>query len=95
VANWLGKNSYSIFLVHFPVCLVVNAAFTRFMPDEAAWQALGTLLAWSASLAGGAAFSRWVEIPLGRMAGMAGSSRPPRTFDGMTRKDVTAREALR
>ncbi|WP_075793670.1 acyltransferase family protein [Massilia putida] len=35
VVNYLGKISYSIFLVHFPVCLVVNAAFTRFVPDDA------------------------------------------------------------
>ncbi|QOL50620.1 acyltransferase family protein [Massilia litorea] len=91
LANWLGKNSYSIFLVHFPVCLVVNAAFTRFVPVDVAWQAVGTLIAWAASLAGGAAFFRWVEAPLGRMAGMAGGARPVRAFDGLTRKDVVAR----
>jgi peptidoglycan/LPS O-acetylase OafA/YrhL len=91
VANWLGKNSYSIFLVHFPVCLVVNAAFTRFAPVDAEWQAVGTVIAWAASLATGAAFFRWVEAPLGRMAGVASVSRPVRTFDGLARKDVIAR----
>lgn len=70
LANWLGKISYSIFLVHFPVCLVVNAAFTRFVPAQAEWQLVGTLLAWAASVAAGAGFYRWVELPLGRMVHM-------------------------
>jgi peptidoglycan/LPS O-acetylase OafA/YrhL len=59
--------SFSVFLVHFPVCLVVNAAFTRFVSDQPHEQALGMLLAWAASLAAGAAFYRWVELPLGRV----------------------------
>ncbi|QGZ39359.1 peptidoglycan/LPS O-acetylase OafA/YrhL [Pseudoduganella flava] len=64
--NRMGRISYAVFLVHFPVCLVVNAAFTRFVPLEPAWQGLGMLCAWGASLAAGAAFFRWVEVPLGR-----------------------------
>jgi peptidoglycan/LPS O-acetylase OafA/YrhL len=91
VANWLGKISYSIFLVHFPVCLVVNAAFTRFLPVEPEWQAIGTMFAWTASLAAGSAFFHWVEAPLGRMAGVASASRPVGTFDGFERKDVVTR----
>ncbi|WP_436265415.1 acyltransferase family protein [Pseudoduganella sp. LjRoot289] len=63
----LATTSYSVFLVHFPVCLVVNAAFTRFVPPEPHFQAAGMALAWAASLAAGAAFYRWVELPLGRM----------------------------
>ncbi|WP_373991250.1 acyltransferase family protein [Duganella sp. BuS-21] len=62
----LGKISYSVFLIHFPVCLLINAAFTRFMPAEPLWQALGMLVAWGCSLSAGAAFHRWVEEPLGR-----------------------------
>jgi peptidoglycan/LPS O-acetylase OafA/YrhL len=91
VANWLGKNSYSIFLVHFPVCLIVNAAFTRFVPSDAEWQAIGTVVAWAASLAGGAAFFRWVEAPLGRIAGVASERRSAPTFNRLARKDVLAR----
>jgi peptidoglycan/LPS O-acetylase OafA/YrhL len=91
VANWLGKNSYSIFLVHFPVCLMVNGAFTRFVPAEAELQAMGAVLAWAASVAGGAAFFRWVEAPLGRIAGVQSSARSVRTFDGLARADVVAR----
>lgn len=63
--NGLGRISYSVFLVHFPVCLVVNAAFVRFVPAEPHWQALGMLIGWAASLAAGAVFFRWVETPLG------------------------------
>ena len=81
LANWLGKISYSIFLVHFPVCLVVNAAFTRFVPAQAEWQAVGTVVAWMASVAGGAVFFRWVEAPLGRMAGVAIGSKSARIRD--------------
>jgi peptidoglycan/LPS O-acetylase OafA/YrhL len=65
--NRLGRISYSVFLVHFPVCLIVNAAFTRFAPAEPVVQAGGMLLAWMASLAVGAAFHHWVELPLGRL----------------------------
>ncbi|MGB9989014.1 acyltransferase family protein [Pseudoduganella rhizocola] len=62
--NALARSSYSVFLVHFPVCLVVNAAFTRFAPPAPEWQALGMLLAWGASVTGGALFYRVVEAPL-------------------------------
>jgi len=65
--NGLGKISYSIFLIHFPVCLLVNAAFTRFVPADPALQGLGMLLAWGSSMLAGAAFHRWVETPLSRL----------------------------
>lgn len=66
VVHELGKISYSVFLIHFPVCLLVNAAFTRFLPQEPVVQAFGMLTAWAASLAAGALFFRWVETPLSR-----------------------------
>jgi peptidoglycan/LPS O-acetylase OafA/YrhL len=69
--NGLGRISYSVFLIHFPVCLMVNAAFTRFIPAQPHLQAVGMLIAWAASLAAGAAFFRWVEVPLGRVLGFA------------------------
>lgn len=69
--NDMARISYSVFLIHFPVCLVVNAAFVRFIPALPHWQALGMLLAWIASLAAGAAFFRWVEMPLGRTLSFA------------------------
>ncbi|SFB14082.1 Peptidoglycan/LPS O-acetylase OafA/YrhL, contains acyltransferase and SGNH-hydrolase domains [Collimonas sp. OK607] len=66
-----GRISYSIFLVHFPVCLIVNAAFVKFVPARPLLQAGGMVLAWAASLAAGAIFYRWVEIPLSRLSARA------------------------
>ena len=65
--NTLGRISYAVFLIHFPVSLLVNAAFVSWAPLAPEWQALGMLTAWAASLVAGAAFHRWVEVPLGRV----------------------------
>jgi peptidoglycan/LPS O-acetylase OafA/YrhL len=80
LVNRLAAISFSVFLVHFPMCLVVNAAFTRFVSEQPHEQAFGMLVAWVASLAAGAAFYRWVEVPLGR--GLASFTQPvtPRSF---------------
>jgi peptidoglycan/LPS O-acetylase OafA/YrhL len=66
LVNGLAKISFSVFLVHFPVCLVVNAAFERFVLEQPHVQAVGMLVAWIVSLVAGATFFRWVETPLGR-----------------------------
>lgn len=60
---FLGRVSYSVFLVHFPLCLVINALFLEydFESPRAALAAMG--LTWAASIAGGALFFRWVESP--------------------------------
>ena len=71
IVNTLGRISYAVFLVHFPVSLLVNALFISYVPLEPEWQALGMLTAWGASLAAGAAFYRWVEVPLGRVVPLA------------------------
>ncbi|QRX82038.1 acyltransferase [Glaciimonas sp. PAMC28666] len=63
-----GNISYGIFLVHFPVCLVVNAIFTRFVTTSPLLQAAGMLVAWMASIVAGAAFYRWVQCPLARLS---------------------------
>ena len=63
---WLGRISYSVFLVHFPVCLVINAAFVHFAPLTVGWQGAGMVVAWLASLGAGAAFHWLVEAPLAR-----------------------------
>lgn len=61
VFGWLGKVSYSVFLVHFPVCLVVNALFERFVDggERAAMAAI--LAAWGLSVVAGHVFHRHVE----------------------------------
>lgn len=58
---FLGRISYSVFLVHFPVCLVVNAAFSRFAAGEPIVNLAGMALAWVASIIAGAMFYRLVE----------------------------------
>lgn len=63
----MGQISYSQFLIHFPVCLIINAAFTRFMSDHPLVQTAGMLLAWSASILAAFLFHRWVESPLSRL----------------------------
>lgn len=57
----LGSISYSIFLVHFPLCLIVNTTFFLFFPDEPVINAFGLILALGVSIFGGAIFFRWVE----------------------------------
>ncbi|PTR15436.1 peptidoglycan/LPS O-acetylase OafA/YrhL [Nitrosospira sp. Nsp2] len=57
----LGRISYSIFLVHFPLCLVVNATFFHFFPVHPVANAFGLILAFGVSILGGALFFRWVE----------------------------------
>jgi peptidoglycan/LPS O-acetylase OafA/YrhL len=90
----LGKISYSIFLVHFPVCLVVNAMFTRFVPVDAEWQAVGTVLACAANVVAGVLFFRWVEAPLGRTTRVHSAAQPVRVFNELARKDVVTRRIL-
>ena len=76
---WLGRISYSIFLVHFGVCLVINAAFTRFAPATAGWQGAGMLAAWAGSVLAGAVFYRLVEAPLARLVAPARAAALPGT----------------
>ena len=49
----LGQMSYSIFLVHFAVCLVVNTVVGRLWPDAPVPNMLGMVLAFVLSLAAG------------------------------------------
>ena len=65
--HYLSQISYATFLMHFPVCLVVNAAFTAFVPLDAWLQAIGVLLAWGGSIAVAALFHRFAEAPLMRL----------------------------
>jgi peptidoglycan/LPS O-acetylase OafA/YrhL len=48
--QWLSGVSYSVFLIHFGVCLAVNAAITAHWPDALWVNALGMLLALLLSL---------------------------------------------
>ena len=65
--NWakplqiLGEMSYSVFLVHFPVCLLVNALVSTAWPDAPWVNALGMLAAFVLSLAAGRLLYQHVE----------------------------------
>lgn len=58
----VGQMSYSVFLVHFAVCLLVNAVVGTLWPTSAAVNALGMLLAFGLSLAAG----RWLYLRVER-----------------------------
>lgn len=60
----LGTMSYSVFLVHFPVCLLVNALFSELWPDAPWINALGMLVAFGLSLAAGRVLYQLVERQL-------------------------------
>ncbi|MBY0410919.1 MAG: acyltransferase family protein, partial [Burkholderiaceae bacterium] len=49
----LGQMSYSVFLVHFSVCLLVNASVSSVWPDAPLANALGMVLAFALSLVAG------------------------------------------
>lgn len=57
----LGQMSYSVFLVHFPVCLLVNAVVTWFWPDSLAINLVGLWVAFALSLATGRLLYQRVE----------------------------------
>lgn len=63
---YFSRISYSLFLVHFPVCLLVNATFHHFAPHDPLSNALGVLLAWGTSNMVAALFYRHVEVRLVR-----------------------------
>lgn len=58
---WLGRTSYSVFLVHFPVCLVANALYARFTDGGSGAALAAMIAAWGGSLLLGTAFHRYVE----------------------------------
>lgn len=61
---FLSKISYAVFLVHFPVALVVNAFFMHFLHPGPVLALVGVGLAWALSLLVGVLFERYVETPL-------------------------------
>ena len=60
---FLGRISYSLFLVHFPVLLLANGLYARLGLDSAAAALSVLLLAALASLGLATLFHRWIESP--------------------------------
>src|ERR1017187_3729527 len=63
----LGLVTYSLFLVHFPICLVINAWWSYQVPPNAAMALLGMAFAWGLSMAAAFAFYHVVETRLARL----------------------------
>ena len=74
VLAFLGRISYSLFLVHFPICLLANALFVRLGLSAPGGALAFMALAWGASIAVATLFYRWVEKPAasGRIAAALG-----------------------
>lgn len=67
VAPWvqgLSQISYAVFLIHFPVSLVVNALWFAFIPPNPWLHLLGVVTAFKLSILLGAVFHQFVEQPL-------------------------------
>lgn len=58
----LGQMSYSVFLIHFAVCLLVNAVVSGLWPDSPWLNAGGMLLAFSLAMVAGQWLYRTVEL---------------------------------
>lgn len=78
--HFLGRISYSVFLVHFALCLLVNALVGRLWPDSLTAASVGMLAAWGLSVTCGWALFELVErhahnwrISLRWQAGLVGA----------------------
>ena len=63
---YLGQISYSVFLVHFPICLLINGIFARLAAADPWVNLTGMFIAWLGSISAGALFYRFVENPAQR-----------------------------
>lgn len=68
LTSWLSRISYSVFLIHFPVCLLTNAIIFKLAPDSAVINLAGMILAWQLSIAAGHQFHRHVESRLAHLS---------------------------
>jgi peptidoglycan/LPS O-acetylase OafA/YrhL len=72
-APWLvqlGQISYSVFLIHFPVCLLVNAVVSHVWPAQLIPASVGMLAAFALSLLAGRVLYRGVESPSASWRGL-------------------------
>jgi peptidoglycan/LPS O-acetylase OafA/YrhL len=63
----LGTHSYALFLVHYPVCLLVNAVYEQQEMDGGTAGLCMMAAAWGLSNLASLPFHRWIEAPAGRL----------------------------
>ena len=63
-----ARHAYALFLIHFPICLLVNALYEHRAESPApmldALAPLALVAAWLLSNAAAVPFHRWIEAPL-------------------------------
>lgn len=80
-ARWLGRMSFSLYLVHFPILFTLASAMfvqlSRFLPFAAA-AACATLAGMAVTVPAAMGFRRWVDAPAVRLSRrMRGGTRTP------------------
>jgi peptidoglycan/LPS O-acetylase OafA/YrhL len=64
----LGQVSYSLFLVHFPIYMLVSALFVKYNLLAGTWSGvIGIVLTWLCSIAAAFLLHRWIEKPVARV----------------------------
>ena len=63
--TWLGQRSYSIFLIHYGICIGFNAIWHKLFPTGVLINLLGMIAAVATSIAAGALLYRYVESQQG------------------------------
>lgn len=64
LGSYFGRISYSLFLIHFPIALLINAGFARWGSTDPALNLGGLILAWIGCNIAGVAFYHLVEHPV-------------------------------
>lgn len=91
VVTRLSRTSYSVFLAHYPVSLLVASLVSVWAGDSLEFNLLGLVAAWALSLAAGQALHRWVECwpwrraatPASRRAAAAAVAAPAASMHGV------------
>jgi peptidoglycan/LPS O-acetylase OafA/YrhL len=71
VVRWLARVSYSVFLAHYSVCLLVGTVVNGLWPDSVLSNLLGMVLAWALSLGAGWLLHVGVETRLDAVRGFS------------------------
>ncbi|HSI52232.1 MAG TPA: acyltransferase [Ideonella sp.] len=74
--DWLARVSYSVFLAHYPVCLLIGALVAWAWPEALLLNSLGLIAAWSLSLLVGWLLHLKVELPAQSSGGSRAAPAP-------------------